>query len=78
MYISELFVQCNKDSCCEHITSRANIYLYRCVSLLVVECTVCLCVVCVGVFVYVCVILNQSTSKQPYYMSDFSKLGTVA
>ena len=26
--ISELFIQCNADSCCEHITGGVNIYLY--------------------------------------------------
>ena len=26
--ISELFVQCNKDSCCEHITGGVDLDLY--------------------------------------------------
>ena len=26
--ISELLIQCNADSCCEHITGGVNIYLY--------------------------------------------------
>ena len=39
--ISELFIQCNKDSCCKHITGGVNIYLYGCVSLLAPECAVC-------------------------------------
>ena len=43
-----------------------NVYLHGCVSLLVPECTVSLCV-------YVCVISNQSTSKKPYYVLDLSK-----
>ena len=42
--ICELFIQCNKDSCCEHITVGVNIYLYGCVSLLAPECAECLCV----------------------------------
>ena len=57
----ELFIQCNIDSCCEHITVGVNIYLYGCVSLLAPEFAVCL-YVCVCVFV--CVISNQSTSKK--------------
>ena len=28
-----LFIQCNKDSCCEYRTGGVNIYLYGCVSL---------------------------------------------
>ena len=44
----------------EHITGGVNIYLYGCVSLLAPECAVCLLCVCVCVFV--CVILYQSTS----------------
>ena len=31
--ISELFIQCNKDSCGEHITGGVNIYLYICQSI---------------------------------------------
>ena len=50
----ELFIQCNIDSCCEHITVGVNIYLYGCVSLLAPEFAVCL-YVCVCVFVCVCV-----------------------
>ena len=50
--ISKLFIQCNTDSCCEHITSGVNIYLYGCVSLLAPVCTVC--TVCVCVCVCVC------------------------
>ena len=26
----ELFIQCNKDSCCEHITGGVNIYIFIC------------------------------------------------
>ena len=36
--------QCNTDSCCEHMTGGANIYLYGCVSLLAPKCDVYLCV----------------------------------
>ena len=31
--ISELFINCNKDNCCEYRTGGVNIYLYGCVSL---------------------------------------------
>ena len=55
------FNQCKRSSCCEHITGVVNIYLYECVSLLAPECAVCVCV-------FVCVILNQSTSKKPHYV----------
>ena len=51
--ISERLIQCNKDSCCEHITGAVNIYL--CVGLL------SLFVLCV--YLFVCVISNQSASK---------------
>ena len=37
-------IQCNTDSCCEHIAGGFNIHLYGCVSLLVLECAVYLCV----------------------------------
>ena len=43
-------------------------YLYGCVSLLVPECAVCVCV---------CVISNQNTSKKPHYVSDLSKLDVL-
>ena len=45
--ISELLIQCNKDSCCKHITGGVNIYLYWCVSLVAPEC--------LFVHVFVCV-----------------------
>ena len=38
------FIQCNTDSCCEHMTGGVNIHLYGCVSRLVPECPVYLCV----------------------------------
>ena len=41
---SELSIQCNKDSCCEHITGGLNIFLYGSVYLLAPECVVCLSV----------------------------------
>ena len=41
--VSELFIQCDLDSCCGHMTGGFNIYLYGCVSLLVPECAVYLC-----------------------------------
>ena len=34
----------NADGCCEHISSGVNIYLYGSVSLLIPECTGCVCV----------------------------------
>ena len=54
-------------------------YLYGCVSLLAPEFDVCLCVcVCVCVLcVCVCVRSNQSTSKNPHYASDLSKLDAL-
>ena len=42
--ISKLFIECNTDSCCEHIAGGVNVYLYGCVSLLAPVCGVCLCV----------------------------------
>ena len=59
-----------KGGCCEHITGGVNIYLYRCVSLLVPEC-----VVCVGLCV--CVLLSQSTGRKSHYVSDLSKLDAL-
>ena len=44
--IGELFIQCNKDNCYEHITVGVNIF--TCVSLLGPECAVCFCVMCVS------------------------------
>ena len=40
--ISKLFIQCNTDSCFEHIAGSDNIHLYECVSLLAPVCAVCL------------------------------------
>ena len=71
--ISELFFQCNKDSCYELITVGVNIYFYGCVSLLGPDSAVCLCI-CVYMCVCVCVRSNQSTSKKTHYVSDLSKL----
>ena len=48
--ISELFIQCDTDSCCEHITGGLYISLYGCISLLAP--------------VYA-LISNQSMSKKP-------------
>ena len=39
----QLIIQCNTDSCCEHLTGGVNIYLYGCVGLLVSERAVYLC-----------------------------------
>ena len=54
-------MQCNTDSCCEHITGGVITYLYACDSLLAQF-----------ISVFVCVISNQSTSKKPH-VSDLSK-----
>ena len=64
----ELLFQFNKDSCCPHITGGVNKYFYGCVSLLSPEYVVC---------VSVCVISNQSTRKNPSYVSDLSELDTL-
>ena len=48
---------CQSISCSEHIAGGVNIYSYGCVSLLVLVCTVCLCV---------CAISNLSTIKKPH------------
>ena len=60
----------NTGKCCEHVTGGVNIYLYGCVSLLALEFALC-------VFVFVCVISNQSTSKKPHYLADLSKLDAL-
>ena len=53
-FINELFIQCNTDSCCEHITGDVNIYLhYLCRSFDPSLCCVCVCVCCVCVCVCV-------------------------
>ena len=61
--ISNLFIPCNTDSCCEYITGCVNIYLYGCVSLsaphvLCIFVCVCVCV---------CMIPNESTKKKQHY-----------
>ena len=61
------FIQYNRCSCCKHITSGFNTYLYGCVSLLNNLYVVYLCV---------CVISNGSTCKKPHYLSDLAKLDT--
>ena len=66
--VSELFMQFNKDSCCEHITSGVNIFLYGCASLLAPECAVCLCVF---TCVWVCDIKSEY-QKEPHYLSDLN------
>ena len=64
---SELSIQCNIHSCCEHITVGVNIYLYGRVNLLAPECVVCLCVSAWS---------NQSASKKPY-VPDLNKFDTL-
>ena len=51
--IDELCIQCNKDSCCEHITGGVNIFLWVCQSIGPWMYSVCVCV-CVCVCVLVC------------------------
>ena len=63
-HISELFIQCNKNSCCEHITGGVNIYLYGCVSLLAPESVVSLYVCCVHMCVFVCDIKSDHLQKK--------------
>ena len=60
---SELFIQVNKDCCCEHIAVGVNIYLHGCVSLLAPVC--------------VCLISNHSTSKKSHHVSNLSKLDAL-
>ena len=77
--VTEFFIQCNKDSCCEHVTVGVNIYLYVSIILLTPECAVCVraCVrarACVCVCV--CVISNQGTSEKPH-VSNLSKLDAL-
>ena len=60
---SELFIQCNKDSCCEHIAVGVNIYLHGCVGLLAPVC--------------VCLISNHSTSEKSHHVSNLSKLDAL-
>ena len=50
----------NTGSYFEHITGGVNIYLYGCVSLLVPECAVCLCVY---FCVFVCDIKSEYQQK---------------
>ena len=63
--INELCIQCNKDSCCEHITGGLNIFLWVCQSIgpwmycVFVRACVCVCVwVCV--YMYMCVLVCGS------------------
>ena len=67
--ITELFVQCNTDYCCEHITVRVNIYLHECVSLFAPEKNVCLGV-CVCVCVYVCVWYGCVCDEKSEYQQE--------
>ena len=64
--INNLFIQCNINSSCKHITSDVNTYLYVCVKQCI--CCVSLCI---------CVISNGSTCKKPDYVSDLGKLDTL-
>ena len=67
--ITELSIQCNKDSCCEYITGGVNIYLFGCVSLIMaLECAVRVCVR---------VISNQSTNKKQHCVWDLCKLDAL-
>ena len=63
--MSKLIIQCNTDSCYVHVTGSVNIYLYMCVRLLVLLCPVC-------------VISNQSTSKNHVYSCQtFTKFDSL-
>ena len=42
-YINKVFIQCNRGSYCVHNAGGVNIYLYTCVSLLVLVCPVYVC-----------------------------------
>ena len=59
----QIFIRCNPESCSEHIKDGANIYLHDYVTLLAPVCDVFLCV---------CEISNQSTSKQPDHVLDLN------
>ena len=62
--ISKLFIQCNAGTCCVHITGHVNdIYLDVCVSLLVPVCPM---------WLSMCMILNNSTSKNHVIQSKLS------
>ena len=66
--ISELFIQCNTDSCCEHISGGAYICLYRCVSLLTPVCALCLSVFvcgCVCVWYQIRVLAKTTLCARP-------------
>ena len=62
-WIIHFIIQYNKGSCFEHITTSVNIYLYESVSLLALECVVCL---------YLCAIapIIKSTSPLPFLASS--------
>ena len=70
--MSKLFIQCNKDSFCEHIIGGANIYLHGCVSILVPEYAMCLCMCVVCVCVY-----QIRVQQKKKHMSDVSKLDAL-
>ena len=57
-------IQCNTDSSCEHMAGGVNVYLYGCVSLLVPECAVYLCV-------YVCETLSKVVLVLSYQGATF-------
>ena len=67
--ISKLFIQCNTDSCCEHITGGVNMYLYGGVSLLAPDRVVCVRV-CVFILFY------RRASSVFHYFIDINE-GTV-
>ena len=69
MNISKLFIWCDTNSSCEHITGGVNIYLHGWVILLASAFDVFVCVC-------VCVILNQSTSKKYVICQTSVKLKT--
>ena len=69
----ELFIQCNTDSCCEHVTGDVNKFTWDCQSIGLCIWSVPLCVwfhVCTWYKIRVAV-------KKAYYVSDHSKLNTL-
>ena len=57
-------MQCNTDSCCEHIVGGVIIYLYGWLGLLAFKCAVSVST------------QNQSTNKKPYVL-DLTKLDAL-
>ena len=76
--IGELFIQCNTNSCCEHITCgvNVNIYMGGCVSLLACVCALCLfcvCVISIKVLAKKFIMCQTSVNLTPSCMKDTAK-----